>query len=51
MHEDFLRYGPPGYRRPPGLRGLRTAMIERNAYRAYTLIAPLNRLRVTLRAR
>ncbi len=50
MHEDFLRYGPPGYRRPPGLRGLRIAMIERNAYRAYILTAPLNRLRVALRA-
>lgn len=50
MHEDFRRYGPPGYRRPPGLRGLRIAMVERNAYRAYALTAPLNRLRVALRA-
>jgi len=51
MHQDFRHYGPPGYRRPAGLRGLRVAMIERNAYRAYALTAPLNNLRLALRGR
>jgi len=49
MAADFRRYLPPGYRRPPGLRGLKTALICRDAYRAYALLAPVNNARVTAR--
>jgi hypothetical protein len=49
IRDDFLRYRPPGYRRPRGLRGLRIAMIERNQFRLYTVLIPLNRARVTAR--
>jgi CDP-glycerol glycerophosphotransferase len=49
MAADCRRYRPPGYRRPPGLRGLKTALISRNAYRAYAMLAPVNNARVTAR--
>lgn len=49
MHADFQRHRPPGYHRPGGLRGLRVWMIERNAYRSYSLTASLNDVRVALR--
>jgi CDP-glycerol glycerophosphotransferase len=49
MAADFRKYQPPGYRRPPGLRGLKTALICRNAYRAYAMLAPVNNARVTAR--
>jgi CDP-glycerol glycerophosphotransferase len=50
MHADFAARRPPGYRRPPGARGLKFALIERDAYRAYVALEPLNRLRVALGA-
>ena len=49
MAADFRRYRPPGYRRPPGFRGLKTALISRGAYRAYAMLAPANNARVIAR--
>jgi hypothetical protein len=46
---DFRRYRPPGYRRPPGFRGLKTALICHDAYRAYVLLAPVNKARMMTR--
>jgi CDP-glycerol glycerophosphotransferase len=51
MHADYAARRPPGYRRPPGARGLKFALIERNAYRAYVTLEPLNRLRVAAAGR
>jgi len=48
MHEDFVRYRPPGYRHPPGARGVKFRLIERNSYRMYCLLEPVNQLRVLL---
>jgi CDP-glycerol glycerophosphotransferase len=49
MHEDFVRYAPPGYRHPPGARGAKFRLVERNAYWTYELLEPPNRARVALR--
>jgi CDP-glycerol glycerophosphotransferase len=49
MHEDFLRYRPPGYQQPGGARGAKFRLVERGAYRAYTLLEPVNAARVRLR--
>ena len=49
MAADFREYQPPGYRRPPGFRGLKTALICRNAYRAYAMLGPVNNARVMAR--
>lgn len=49
MAADYRRYRPPGYRRPPGLRGLKTALIGRGAYRVYAMLAPVNNARVIAR--
>jgi CDP-glycerol glycerophosphotransferase len=49
MAADSRRYRPPGYRRPPGLRGLKMALICRDAYRAYAMLAPVNNARVMAR--
>jgi hypothetical protein len=46
MAADFRRHRPPGYHRPPGMRGLRVLLIERGDYRLYSLLAPLNTVRV-----
>jgi CDP-glycerol glycerophosphotransferase len=48
MHEDFVRYRPAAYRRPPGARGVKFALVERNAYWTYTVLEPVNQLRVLL---
>jgi len=48
MHGDYLGYRPAGYRRPGGLRGVRYLLIERNAYRAYAALRPVNGLRVQI---
>jgi CDP-glycerol glycerophosphotransferase len=50
MHADFTARRPPGYRRPPGARGLKFALIERDAYLAYVALEPLNKLRVAVGA-
>lgn len=49
MHADFTAHRPPGYRRPRGARGLKFALIERNAYLPYVALEPLNRLRIVAR--
>jgi CDP-glycerol glycerophosphotransferase len=49
MHEDFVRYVPPGYRLPPGARGAKFRLVERNAYWTYELLEQPNRARVALR--
>ena len=48
MAADYRRYRPDGYQRPPGLRGMKFALIERDAYGAYLVLGPLNNARVTL---
>jgi CDP-glycerol glycerophosphotransferase len=48
MAADYRRYRPAGYRRPPGLRGMKFALIERDAYRAYLVLGPLNNARVAM---
>ena len=48
MHEDYARYRPPGYRNPPGLRGVKFRLVERNAYGIYSVLEPVNRVRVRL---
>jgi CDP-glycerol glycerophosphotransferase len=48
MHADFRARRPPGWRRPPGARGLKFALIERGDYLAYVALEPLNQLRVGL---
>jgi CDP-glycerol glycerophosphotransferase len=49
MAADSRRYRPPGYRRPPGFRGLKVALICHDAYRAYAMLAPVNHARVLAR--
>jgi CDP-glycerol glycerophosphotransferase len=49
MHQDFVRYRPVGYRHPPGPRGAKLRLVERDAYVSYSLLEPLNQARVTLR--
>jgi CDP-glycerol glycerophosphotransferase len=51
MHADFTARRPPDYRRPPGARGLKFALIEWDAYLAYVALEPLNKLRVAAGAR
>lgn len=49
MAHDYRRYHPAGFARPPGPRGLKLALISRNAYWAYEVLAPLNEARVRVR--
>ena len=49
MSADFRRWRPGGYRFPPGLRGVKYRLAARDAYWAYSLLDPVNRLRVGLR--
>jgi CDP-glycerol glycerophosphotransferase len=49
MHEDFERYRPAGYQHPPGARGAKLQLIERNAYWTYAVLEPLNQARVAIR--
>lgn len=49
MAADSRRYRPPGYRRPPGLRGLKVALICHDAYLAYAMLGPVNRARILAR--
>jgi CDP-glycerol glycerophosphotransferase len=48
MHEDFVRHRPLGYRHPPGVRGVKFRLVERNAYGMYSVLEPVNQLRVLL---
>jgi CDP-glycerol glycerophosphotransferase len=49
MARDFQRYRPPGYQHPPGLRGLKLRLVERDSYLAYAVLGPVNGLRVGAR--
>ncbi|MGN6794329.1 MAG: glycosyltransferase family 2 protein [Streptosporangiaceae bacterium] len=49
MHADFLRFRPDGYRLPAGARGAKFWLIEHDAYLAYVLLGPLNKIRVVTR--
>lgn len=54
MFIDFRRWkplGPGAFAFPPGLRGVKFRLVARDAYLAYSLLDPLNRLRVALRSR
>jgi CDP-glycerol glycerophosphotransferase len=46
MHEDFRRWRPADYQYPPGARGVKFRLVERNAYRTYSVLEPVNQLRV-----
>ncbi|MEV6735778.1 bifunctional glycosyltransferase family 2 protein/CDP-glycerol:glycerophosphate glycerophosphotransferase [Streptomyces sp. NPDC051104] len=48
--EHFRRFRPQGYSYPSGLRGLQYRLVERDAFRAYAALEPVNRLRLALRA-
>jgi len=48
MTADYRRYRPAGYQRPPGLRGMKFALIERGAYGAYRILGPLNNARAAM---
>ena len=50
MSADFRRWRPDGFRFPAGLRGVKFRLAARDAYWAYALLDPLNRLRVRLRS-
>lgn len=43
---DFRRWRPAGYTFPPGPRGLKLRLAARDAYWAYCLLDPVNRLRL-----
>ena len=49
MHADFLARRPPGYRPPPGARGLKFRLIELGNYRLYAALEPVNDLRLAAR--
>jgi len=51
MSADFRRWRPAGYQFPPGPRGAKFRLVARDAYGAYALLDPVNRLRVRLRGR
>jgi CDP-glycerol glycerophosphotransferase len=50
MSADFRRWRPDGFRFPPGPRGVKFRLTARDAYWAYAVLDPLNRLRVRLRS-
>ncbi len=51
MHRYYVDFVPPGYRRPPGFRGIKFGLIEKNSYWTYRALAPVNKLRVTMSRR
>ena len=51
MSADFRRWRPEGFCFPPGPRGVKFRLVARDAYWAYTLLDPVNRLRVALSGR
>ena len=51
MSADFRRWRPDGFRFPPGPRGVKFRLTARDAYWAYALLDPPNRLRVRLRSK
>jgi CDP-glycerol glycerophosphotransferase len=51
MHEDYLRYRPPGFQPPAGPAGIKFRLVQRGDYRAYQLLGQVNRARVAARPR
>jgi CDP-glycerol glycerophosphotransferase len=54
MSVDFRRWRPPepgGFSFPPGLRGVKFRLVARDAYLTYSLLDPVNRLRVALHSK
>ena len=49
MAADFRRYRPPGYSAPPGARGMKFHLVERDAWVRYAILEPLNSARVSAR--
>jgi CDP-glycerol glycerophosphotransferase len=48
MSEHFTKFRPASYVYPPGLHGVKYRLVERDAYRAYLAIQPLNKARVAV---
>ncbi|HEY1915652.1 MAG TPA: glycosyltransferase [Streptosporangiaceae bacterium] len=48
MAADFTRLRPTGYQLPGGARGAKLRLVERDAYGTYSLLEPVNQLRVAL---
>jgi len=48
IHFDYVHYVPRGYQRPGGFRGLKFFLIEKNAYRLYSILGPVNKLRLRI---
>jgi CDP-glycerol glycerophosphotransferase len=48
MSADFKKYRPAGWSYPPGARGVKFRLVERNAYLTYSVLEPVNQLRVRL---
>jgi CDP-glycerol glycerophosphotransferase len=46
MAADFRRYRPDGYSAPSGVRGVKFHLVERDAWRRYAILEPLNKARV-----
>jgi CDP-glycerol glycerophosphotransferase len=46
MHRDYVKYLPARYKKPGGLRGVKFHLIKKNAYWAYTLLDPANKVRM-----
>ena len=49
MSEHFRRYKPTPYSYPQGARGTKFRLVERDAYRLFRTLRPVNRIRLTLR--
>jgi CDP-glycerol glycerophosphotransferase len=49
MAEHFARFRPPGYSYPPGARGTKFRLVERDAFRLFSTLLPANRIRLTSR--
>jgi CDP-glycerol glycerophosphotransferase len=49
MAADFRRYRPAGYAQPPGARGMKFRLVERDAWWRYALLEPANKARVLAR--
>lgn len=48
MTSDFRRWRPEEFQFPSGPRGLKLRLVSRGAYRTYTTVEPLNRIRVAI---
>jgi CDP-glycerol glycerophosphotransferase len=51
MAADSRRWRPEGFSFPPGPRGIKLRLADRDAYLAYRILDPVNRLRLALRGK